>query len=117
MRGIVASLLPVVVAVVAALVLSAPIVSAANQDFTVVNSSNLTINSIYVTTANSSNWQNNLLHASSTIASGETTELQFSKPDEEASVCKYDVKAVSDEGQTVSVWSELLHDRYRDIPR
>jgi len=89
----------------AALVMSiglAGLAQAANQDFTLVNRTGYTVKHVYVSAANTSSWEDDVL-GEDVLDSGEHVNISFEKG---TRGCSYDLKVVYDDGDS-SEWGKL----------
>lgn len=75
---------------------------AADQDFTLVNSTGVEIHALYVSPADKNNWGEDIL-GQDTLAAGGSTDIEFD-PEEEAA--KWDLRVEDGEGNSIE-WSDL----------
>jgi hypothetical protein len=89
---------------VAAIIASASLVAAfgaqsvfADQrDFTLTNNASIPLKSVYVSTADTKSWEEDIL-GRDILAAGDSVNINFGKAD--AGVCLYDIKVTGFEGQ------------------
>ncbi|MBD2099700.1 hypothetical protein [Leptolyngbya sp. FACHB-261] len=90
--------------VMVAAALALPIISlnaqsalADRRDFTVQNNSGSDIQYLYVSSSSENEWGEDIL-GQDVLPSGESTEVNFT---DESNACRYDIKAVFEDGQSV----------------
>ena len=81
---------------------SAGLAQAANQDFTLVNRTGYTVKHVYVSAANASSWEDDVL-GEDVLDTGELVKITFEKG---TRGCSYDLKVVYDDGDA-SEWAKL----------
>ena len=84
------------------LVLAASAVFAADQDFTLVNSTGVEIHALYVSPADQNDWGEDIL-GQDTLPSGQSTDIEFD-PEEEAE--KWDLRVEDQDGNSIE-WTDL----------
>lgn len=90
-------------ALATALVICASVfVSAARQDFTLVNQTGLTISELYVSSSATTDWEEDVL-GRDVLAHGESVKITFDKRERE---CLYDIKTVDEDGDEL-MWTEI----------
>jgi len=81
--------------------LSLPVV-AADQDFTLVNATGVTIDEVYVSPATARDWQEDILGVD-VLEDGEEAEISFSREEEE---CAWDILIKDSEGTEI-YWEDI----------
>ena len=89
-------------AVITFLFSQSPALRAADQDFTLVNSTGVEIHALYVSPADADDWGEDIL-GKDTLPAGENTEIEFD-PEEEAE--KWDLRVEDKEGNSIE-WNDL----------
>jgi hypothetical protein len=86
-----------------ALIMAASLpVYCADQDFTLVNNTGVTINELYVSPATTKDWQEDVLGVDA-LADGEEVEITFARDEEE---CAWDIMVKDTEG-TAIYWENI----------
>ena len=83
-------------AATAAILLAPAMAAAGDQDFTLRNRTGYTIDQVYVSSANTNSWEEDVL-GKDTLANGESWEIEFARSEDE---CSWDLKVVYDDGET-----------------
>ena len=68
------------------------------RDFTLINSSSMTITDVYVTQTSVDDWGDDILGVD-VLLSGESVDILFSRFDDEAGLCLYDIKVIGKDGE------------------
>jgi hypothetical protein len=100
--------LPLAALILAAALLVAPRNAFADpRDFTLINSSNITIVQVYVSASNRSSWEEDLL-GRGVLLPGRSVNIRFSPNDRDAGQCFYDIRVVTSEGRESTMWEVNL---------
>lgn len=83
-----------------ALLLWAAAAQAGEQDFTLLNETGYQIDRLYISSTKTNQWEEDIL-GEDPLPTGESVEIEF---DAEENQCRWDIKAVYDDGEPV-VWT------------
>ena len=74
-----------------------------NQDFTLVNKTGYVLDQVYVSPANSNDWEEDVL-GQDTMGDGDVVPIHFSR---NATGCEWDLKVVYADDDSSAVWSNI----------